>query len=41
MSINEWLLCIGVFIAFWFLSSIVIEAVKLFFLWIKYKFTKY
>ena len=37
MSINEWLLCVGVFIAFWFLSSIVIQAVKLFFLWIKYK----
>ena len=41
MTTNEWVLCIGVFFALWFISTIGYQLIKLFFLWLKFKFKKY
>jgi len=41
MTLNEWIICGGIFVAIWFLSSIFIQLIRLLILWIKYKFTKY
>ena len=41
MTLNEWVLCGGIFVALWLASTIGYQLIRLFILWLKYKFTKY